>query len=119
MADVRPLTACEVDSSRSRSDKSDATESLRREMVGLAGDVASRYLGCGRLFEATHVLEEAIDLAKSLGRRDSFPLSDGRTPLPQLLQQQQLCLRRLGRASEEYRLLATKPADHATAQSKA
>ena len=79
-------------------------------MVGRVEGVASRYLGCGRLFEATHALEEAVDLVRSLAqRRGSSPPVADLTRLDNLQRLQMHCLKKLGRASEGHRLLSRKP----------
>ena len=78
-------------------------------MLCLVAGVATEYLGCSRLFEAAHVLDEAIAIARSLTRRDPASLEDDHALLENLQQRQMQCLKQLGRASEGYRILARSP----------
>jgi hypothetical protein len=90
--------------------KAPETEADRRTMVELIEGVATKYCGCGRYFEAVHVLEEGVDIARSLLRSSKYNNS---VPEDQQVQQQVLirllhsqltCLTKLGRTVEGFRL---------------
>lgn len=73
-------------------------------MVERIANLASQCIACRRHFEAVHIIDEAIEIAKSFARSESPQQLNDRLSLSFLLEQQMHCLNNLGRTSEGYRI---------------